>query len=129
MIHTGTDVLIAVAFQLLAVASTPLNRTVLAPWVAPKLAPAIDAASPHAPGRRCEGRDARRRDHCEGTPCELWPVTVTTTGPVAAQAGTLATIDVVLQLVAVAPPLTLTTTGPLVAPDGTLLMLSTRACG
>ena len=45
----GSGTLMLVALQLLGVASVPLNVTVLVPFVAPKLIPAIVTAVPTSP--------------------------------------------------------------------------------
>jgi hypothetical protein len=45
---TGTGTAMLVALQVVGVAVVPLNVTVLAPWVAPKLAPAIVTGTPIA---------------------------------------------------------------------------------
>jgi hypothetical protein len=90
-----------VSLQLVvAVASVPLNRTVLVPGVAPKLVPAIVTAVPVVP-------DAGVSVVIFGvtvklTPLLATPFTVTTTGPVVAPLGTGTVMLVSLQPVAVA---------------------------
>jgi hypothetical protein len=95
----GTVTLIEVALQLVTVAVVPLNLTVLDPCVEPKLVPVTVTAVPTAPevGDRLVmlGADTTVKD----TPLLAAPLTVTTTLPVVAPVGTVATIDVALQLV------------------------------
>jgi hypothetical protein len=95
-----------------------LNFTVLVPWVAPKFAPLIATEVPTSP-------DVGFRLVMLGggtvtvklTPLLATPPTVTTTLPVVAPAGTVATMLVALQLVgAPAVPLKLTVLVPCVAP-------------
>src|SRR3989454_351287 len=114
----GTDAVMLVALQLVAVAAVPLNLTVLDPCVAPKFAPAIVTEVPINPdvGFKLVMLGA-------GTvtvklkPLLATPPTVTTTFPVVAPAGTGTTMLVALQLVAVAVvPLNLTLLDPCVAP-------------
>src|SRR5256712_299191 len=114
----GTDAVMLVALQLVAVAAVPLNLTVLDPCVAPKFAPAIVTEVPINPdvGFKLVMLGA-------GTvtvklkPLLATPPTVTTTFPVVAPAGTGTTMLVALQLVAVAAvPLNVTVLGPCVAP-------------
>src|SRR6266446_6554682 len=98
---TGTTML--AALQLVGVAVTPLNFTVLVPCTAPKFAPLIVTGVPTNP-------DAGFRPVMLGTgavtvnatPLLATPPTVTTTLPVVAPAGTAATMLVALQLVGVA---------------------------
>ena len=102
-----------VAFQLVGVAVVPLNFTVLVPWLVPKFAPVIVTDAPSAP-------DVAERlvIFGAGTTVKLTPLlalleTVTTTFPVVAPVGTLATMLVALQLVIVAiVPLNLTVLVP-----------------
>jgi hypothetical protein len=114
----GTGTTMLVALQLVGVAVTPLNVTVLVPCVAPKFAPAIVTDVPTNP-------DAGFRLVMLGpgtvtvklTPLLATPPTVTTTLPVVAPAGTGATMLVALQLVGVAVvPLNVTVLDPCVAP-------------
>jgi hypothetical protein len=113
----GTVTAIVVAFQLVTVASVPLNLTVPVPCVAPKLVPVTVTAAPTAPvvTDRLEIFGAE-------TTVKLFPLlatldTVTTTFPVVAPLGTVTTILVALQLVAVAVvPLNLTVLVPWVDP-------------
>ncbi len=97
----GTVVLIDVALQLVIVAVVPLNCTVLVPCVEPKFVPVIVTAAPTAPdvGDRLVmlGADTTVNDD----PLLADPLTVTTTLPVVAPVGTVATIEVAPQLVIV----------------------------
>jgi hypothetical protein len=98
----GTVVWILVALQLVTVANTPLKETVPLPWVAPKLLPEIVTAVPVVPevGERLvmEGPGTT----VKFTPLLLTPLAKTTTLPVVAPAGTVATMLLALQLVTVA---------------------------
>ena len=113
----GTVVTMLVALQLVGVAAVPLNLSVLFPWVEPKLDPVIVTEAPTAPdvGERLVICGA-------GTTVKVTPLlalleTVTTTLPVVAPDGTVATMLVALQLVAVAVvPLNLTVLVPWVEP-------------
>jgi hypothetical protein len=96
----GTAVPMVVTFQLVGVADLPLNEMVLEPWLAPKPDPLIATVVPAAP-------DVGERLLITGITVKATvllavPLTLTTTGPVVAAAGTVATIDPVFQLVAVA---------------------------
>jgi hypothetical protein len=113
----GTVVAMLVALQLVAVAPVPLKLTVLLPWVDPKLLPAIVTDAPTAPevgdkllmlGAETTVKDSPLLDLLD---------TVTTTFPVVAPLGTVATMLVALQLVAVAVlPLNLTVLDPWLDP-------------
>ena len=111
----GTGAAMLVLLQLVGVAVTPLNLTVLVPCVAPKFEPLIVTDVPTPP-------DVGERLLIEGLtvnviPLLVAPPTVTTTEPVVAPAGTGAVILVALQLVGVAvTPLNLTVLVPWVAP-------------
>jgi hypothetical protein len=98
----GTGATIDVALQLLGVAVVPLNFTVLVPCVAPKFVPVIVTDAPTAPvvGEILLMLGAGTTVRV--TPLLVTPPTATTTLPVVAPVGTVATIEVVLQLVAVA---------------------------
>jgi hypothetical protein len=106
-----------VALQLVGVAVVPLNLTVPLPWLDPKLVPVIVTEAPTAPdvGERLVMCGA-------GTTVKFTPLldlfeTVTTTLPVVAPVGTVATMLVALQLAAVAVvPLNLTVLVPCVDP-------------
>ena len=109
----GTGVWIDVALQLVGVAVTPLNVTVLPPCVAPKFVPDIVTTVPTAPevGDRLEivGLGAT----VKLTPLLAIPPTITTTFPVVAPAGTGVLIVPAAQLVGVATvPLNFTVLEP-----------------
>ena len=96
----GTEVPIVVTFQLVGVADLPLNETVLEPWLAPKPDPLIATVVPAAP-------DVGERLLITGVTVKVTlllavPLTLTTTGLVVAAAGTVATIELVFQLVGLA---------------------------
>ncbi len=117
MAPLGTGALILVALQLVGVAVTPLNLTVLLPWVDPKFAPVMvtDVAIVPEVGDRLVTLGVPAT--VKLTPLLAVPPTVTTTLPVAAPLGTVAVMLVVLQLVAVAVvPLNLTVLVPWVDP-------------
>jgi hypothetical protein len=99
----GTGVTMLVALQLVGVAVIPLNLTVLAPCVAPKFVPVIVTEAPNAPvvGFRLVIVGGGIVT-VKLTPLLATPPTVTTTFPVVAPVGTVATMLVALQLVAVA---------------------------
>src|SRR5208337_7187 len=114
----GTGATMLVALQLVAVAAVPLNLTVLVPCVAPKFAPVIVTDAPTNPevGFRLVMLGAGTVT-VKLTPLLATPLTVTTTFPVVAPAGTGATMLVAFQLVGVAVvPLNLTVLVPCVAP-------------
>jgi hypothetical protein len=115
----GTGATTLVALQLLGVAATPLNFTVLVPCVAPKFAPLIVTDVPTWPEvglRPLMVGDAVLLT-VKFTPLLATPSAVTTTLPVVAPLGTAATILVVLQLLGVAAtPLNFTVLEPCVAP-------------
>ena len=114
----GTVATIEVALQLpIVVAVVPLNFTVLVPCVEPKFVPVIVTDAPTAP----EVGDKLvmlGRHHGERHPLLSTPLAVTTTLPVVAPVGTVATIDVALQLpiVVAAVPLNFTVPVPCVEP-------------
>src|SRR5258708_17607143 len=98
----GTGTMMLVAFQFVDVAMVPLNVTVLAPCAAPKLVPVMVTEAPARP-------EAGERLVMLGgtvtvkvTLLLATPLTVTTTLPVAAPAGTGTAMLVELQLVGVA---------------------------
>jgi hypothetical protein len=111
----GTGTVMLVAPHAVGVAVVPLNRTVLVPCVAPKFTPPIVTGVPAAP-------DAGESEVMLGgtvkvTPLLGSPLTVTTTGPVAAPAGTGTRMLAALQLVGTAAvPLKVTVLVPCVAP-------------
>jgi hypothetical protein len=98
----GTGVTMLVADQLVGVAVVPLNFTVLVPCVAPKFVPVIVTDVPTGPlvGDRVVMLGATVT--VKLTPLLARLFTVTTTLPVAAPAGTGATMLVADQLVGVA---------------------------
>jgi hypothetical protein len=113
----GTGTAMLVADQLVGVAVVPLKVTVLAPCVAPKLVPVMVTDVPTGPlvGERfvIVGGTVTVNDE----PLLARPVTVTTTLPVVAPLGTVATMLVADQLVGVAlVPLNATVLVPWVAP-------------
>jgi hypothetical protein len=115
----GTVATIEVALQLpMVVAVVPLNCTVLEPWVEPKFVPVIVTDAPAAPdvGDRLVmlGADTTVNDD----PLLATLLTVTTTLPVVAPVGTVATIEVALQLpiVVAVVPLNFTVLDPCVEP-------------
>jgi hypothetical protein len=104
-----------VALQLEGVAGVPLNVTMLVPWVVPKLAPAMVTGVPTGPD--IGFKLAMVGETVNDTELLATPPTVTTTLPVAAPLGTVATMLVALQLVGVAAvPLNVTVLVPCVAP-------------
>ncbi len=118
MAPVGTGALILVALQLVGVAVTPLNLTVLLPWVVPKFVPVMVTDVPIVPevGERLLMLGVPAT--VKLTPLLATPETVTTTVPLVAPAGTVAVMLVLLQLVAVAiVPLNLTVLVPWVVPN------------
>jgi len=114
----GTGATMLAALQLVGVAATPLNFTVLVPCVAPKFAPAIVTDVPTNPefGLKLVMLGAGTVT-VKFTPLLATPPTVTTTFPVVAPAGTGAAMLVALQLVGVvATPLNVTALVPCIAP-------------
>jgi hypothetical protein len=106
---SGTTVVICVALHVEDDATNPLNETVLAPCVVPKLDPEIVTCVPTGPevgdSEVIVGAVATEN----GRPLLDRPLTVTTTFPVMAPAGTDAVIVVCDQLIGVAvTPLNLT---------------------
>jgi hypothetical protein len=98
----GTAATIEVAFQLvIVVAVVPLNVTVLVPCVEPKFVPVIVTDAPTSPvvGDKLVMLGAATT--VKLTPLLFTPLAFTTTFPVVAPVGTIATIDVALQLVIV----------------------------
>jgi hypothetical protein len=115
----GTVATIDVAAQLpIEVAVVPLNATVLVPCVVPKFVPVIVTDAPTAPvaGDRLVMFGAATTVNEE--PLLFTPLAFTTTFPVVAPAGTVATIDVAVQLpmVVAAVPLNFTVLVPCVVP-------------
>ncbi len=95
----GTGITIEVALQLAGVPEVPLNVTVLEPCVEPKFVPVIVTDAPTAPdvGERLVMLGAVTT--VNETPLLFTPLAFTTTLPVVAPVGTMATIDGALQLV------------------------------
>ena len=88
--------------QLVGVAAVPLNVTLLVPWVAPKLVPAIVTEVPATPEvGLIEVILGGGTVTVKVTPLLATPPTVTTTFPVVTVEGTGATILVALQLAGV----------------------------
>jgi hypothetical protein len=113
----GTGTTMLVADQLVGVAVVPLNFTVLAPCVAPKFVPVTvtDVATAPLVGERLVSVGGTLT--VNGRPLLARLLTVTTTLPVVAPAGTGTTMLVAAQLVGVAVvPLNVTVLVPLVAP-------------
>jgi hypothetical protein len=98
----GTVAFIVVAFQLvIVVAVVPLKVSVPVPWVDPKLVPVMVTAAPTAPvvGDRLVMLGALTTVNV--LLLLATPLTVTTTPPVLAPVGTVATIELAPQLVIV----------------------------
>src|SRR5215470_16448334 len=101
----GTGTMMLVADQLVGVAVTPLNVTLLVPFVEPKFDPAIVTTVPTAPlvgDRLVRLGAAGVLVTVNVRPLLATPPTVTTTFPVVAPDGTGATMLVADQLVGVA---------------------------
>jgi hypothetical protein len=96
----GTGVTIELALQLLGVAVVPLKVTVLVPWVDPKFNPVMVTEAPMGP--EAGERLLMLGNTVNVTPPLGTPLTVTTTGPVVAPAGTGTLIEVAAQVVGVA---------------------------
>src|SRR5256885_931499 len=115
----GTGATMLVALQLVGVAATPLNFTVLVPCVAQKFAPLMVMEVPTRPevGFKVLMLGPGVVVTVKLTALLATPPTVTTTLPVVAPVGTGATMLVALQLVGVAAtPLNLIELVPCVAP-------------
>ena len=114
----GTGATIEVALQLEGVAVVPLNLTVLVPCVAPKFVPVIVTEVPTTPDVGATVLIFGAATTVKLLPFDAVPLTVTTIFPVVAPVGTVATIEVELQLVAVAVvPLNFTVLVPCVVPN------------
>ena len=110
----GTGATMLLALQLVGVAEMPLKVTMLVPWLAPKLEPAMVTDVPITPdvGFRLVTLGGGTVT-VKGTPLLALAPTVTTTLPVVAPTGTGTTMLVALQLVGVpAVPLNLTVLVP-----------------
>ena len=113
----GTGTTMLVALQLVGEATAPLNVTLLVPWLAPKLEPAIVTEVPTGPEVGFKLEMPGPVETVKVTPLLARPPTVTTTLPVVAPEGTGTTIVVAFQLVgAAAVPLKVTVLEPCVAP-------------
>jgi hypothetical protein len=113
----GTAAKIAPALQLLGVAATPLNVTMLVPWVGPKLVPVMVTDVPIAPELGDKPLTLGAASTVNDTPLQSLPPTVATTFPVVAPAGTGATTEDALQLVGFAlMPLKVTVLVPWLEP-------------
>lgn len=122
----GTFTAMFVALQLVGVAAVPLNLTVLVPCVAPKFVPAIVTDAPANPevGFRLAMLGAGIVT-VKLAPALATPPAVTMTLPVVAPVGTVTTMLVVLQLVAVAAaPLNATVLVPCDAPKFTPVIVT-----
>jgi hypothetical protein len=114
----GTEVVICVALHVLTVAAVPLNVILPLPWVGPKLDPLMVTAAPIIPELGTKLLMLGAGVTVNVTPLLATPpAAVTTTFPVVAPVGTLATICVALQVVIVAVvPLNVTLPVPCVGP-------------
>jgi hypothetical protein len=109
----GTVTEMLVALQVPTVAVVPLNFTVLVPWVVPKFDPATVTEAPTAPDVGVRLVMLGAATTVKLLPLLATPDTVTTTFPVVAPVGTIATMLVVLQVVTEAVvPLNLTVLVP-----------------
>src|SRR5947209_1464667 len=113
----GTGTTMLVADHEVGVPAVPLNVTVLVPCVAPKLVPVSVIDVPTAPLVGASDVTSGVGNTVNATPLLATPLTVTTTFPVVAPAGTGTTALVADQVVGVAVvPLNLTVLVPCVAP-------------
>src|SRR5215472_4589427 len=114
----GTGTLMVVALQPVGVAVIPLNVTVLLPWLAPKFAPVMVTGAPIVPLVGLTEVMLGVGTTVKVNPLLVIPFTVTTTLPVVAPAGTMTTMLVALQLLAVPAdvPLKVTALVPCVFP-------------
>jgi hypothetical protein len=114
----GTGTTMVVAFQLVGVATAPLNNTALVPWLEPKLVPVIVTEVPGVPEvvERLVMLGANTTVNAE--PLVATPPTVTTTLPVVAPVGTAATIRFAdqFEIDVAAVPLNVTVLGPWIGP-------------
>ena len=95
----GTGALTNVAAQLvIVVAAVPLNATVPVPWLAPKLVPVIETVVPTTPEVGDKLVMLGAGTTVNDFPLLPTPLNATTTLPLVAPVGTVATIDVALQL-------------------------------
>jgi hypothetical protein len=115
----GTATVMLVALHALAAAAVvPLKATVLDPWVAPKLVPVMVMDVPTAPEFWLRLVILGGSITVKGEPLLACPLTVTTTFPVVAPAGTVTVMLVALQALAAAAavPLKVTVLAPCVVP-------------
>jgi hypothetical protein len=113
----GTGTMMLVTLQLVGVAAVPLNVTVLGPWLAPKLDPAIVMDVPTGPDVGFRLVMVGGGVTVKATPLLATPPTATTTLPVVVPLGSGTAIDVALQLIGVARvPLKVTVLVPCVVP-------------
>src|ERR1035437_3580701 len=113
----GTGTPMPVALQPVGVAAVPLKVTVLAPWLAPKFAPAIVTDPPTTPAAGVRLVMLGGTVTVKVDPLLTAPPTVTITLPVVAPAGTGTPMPVALQPVGVAAvPLKVTVLAPWLAP-------------
>jgi len=96
----------------------PLKVTVLLPWLAPKLLPAMVTILPTGPAGGNRPDMLGGTITVKGAPLLAWPLTVTTTFPVVAPLGTAAVMLAALQLEALPAlvPLKLTVLLPWLVP-------------
>jgi hypothetical protein len=114
----GTVTPIDVALQLLTAAATPLNRTTLLPWVAPKFWPVMVTPVPAAPLMGERDVIVAPGVTVKVTPLLVVPPDTIVTGPVVVPAGTGTTMLESLQLMGVAAvPLKFTTLVPCGIPN------------
>jgi hypothetical protein len=112
----GTGTTIEVAPQLVGVAATPLNVTVLVPCVAPKFVPLIVTEVPTAPEAGDSPLILGATVTVKVTPLLARPAAVTTTGPVVAAEGTVTPMLVAVQLLIFVAAAPLKVTVPCVEP-------------
>jgi len=99
----GTRMTMLEALQLVAApALRPLNVTVLEPWLEPKFAPEMVTEAPEGPDAGLMPLMLGAGTTLKVTPLLWTPLTVTSTGPVVAPAGTVTMILVALQFETVA---------------------------
>jgi hypothetical protein len=113
---TGTGAAIDVALQLAGAAVTPLNVTVLEPWVVPKFVPVIVTGVATPPNVGLRAVMLGNGSTVKVTPLLATPPTVTTTLPVVAPNGTGTTMVASFQVRGpAARPLNVTVLVPCVA--------------
>jgi len=126
----GTGTVMLLADHAVGVAAAPLNVTVLVPWLAPKLLPAIVTAVATGPvdGERLVSVGVGMTVNVSALLAR--PPTVTTTLPVVAPAGTGTTMLVADHVVGVAAvPLNVTVLVPLLAPNPVPLIVTAVVTG